>query len=105
MFARFRQADSSTTQEFGGLGIGLAIVKQLTELHGRRVRAASEGDGKGTTLTIELPLTVMRRSTDTDVPGAHPRAMPLQVKFFEQASISVSVETTTCKSREQPANR
>ena len=63
------------------------------------------GAGKGTTLTIDLPLTVMRRSTDTDVPGAHPLAMPQQVKFSEQASISVSVERTNCKSQEQSANR
>ena len=55
LFERFQQADSSTTREFEGLGVGLAIVKQLTELHGGRVRAASEGDGKGTTLTIDLP--------------------------------------------------
>jgi len=57
-FDRFRQADGSTTREFGGLGLGLSIVKDLTELHGGTVRVSSEGLGKGASFRIELPVLV-----------------------------------------------
>jgi PAS domain S-box-containing protein len=56
VFERFRQADSSSTRVYSGLGLGLAIVRQLLELHGGTVRAYSEGEGKGATFTIKLPL-------------------------------------------------
>jgi CheY-like chemotaxis protein/anti-sigma regulatory factor (Ser/Thr protein kinase) len=56
MFERFSQSDSSTTRKHGGMGIGLFIVKQLVALHGGRVTVNSEGPGKGTTFTVELPL-------------------------------------------------
>jgi PAS domain S-box-containing protein len=56
VFDRFRQADSSTTRKHGGLGLGLAIVRHLVEIHGGAVRAESEGQGKGATLTVILPL-------------------------------------------------
>jgi PAS domain S-box-containing protein len=56
VFERFRQADSSTTRKFGGMGIGLALVKQLIDAHGGSVRAASPGTGKGATFAVRLPL-------------------------------------------------
>jgi PAS domain S-box-containing protein len=56
VFDRFSQADTSTTRRHGGLGIGLALVRHLSELHGGKVSAASEGPGKGATFTVELPL-------------------------------------------------
>jgi PAS domain S-box-containing protein len=56
VFDRFRQADSTTTRSHGGLGLGLAIVHHLVELHHGRVYADSEGEGKGSTFTVELPL-------------------------------------------------
>jgi PAS domain S-box-containing protein len=56
VFDRFSQADTSTTRRHGGLGIGLALVRNLTELHGGRVTASSEGIGKGATFIVELPL-------------------------------------------------
>ena len=60
VFDRFRQADSSTTRSFGGLGLGLAIVRHLVELHGGTVSAHSDGVGKGATFTATFPLLTDR---------------------------------------------
>ncbi|HEX8185440.1 MAG TPA: ATP-binding protein, partial [Blastocatellia bacterium] len=56
IFDRFRQADGTLTRRHGGLGLGLAIVRHLTELHGGTVQASSLGEGQGATFTIKLPL-------------------------------------------------
>jgi signal transduction histidine kinase/ActR/RegA family two-component response regulator len=77
VFERFRQADSSTTRAHGGLGLGLAIVRHLVEMHGGTVRAESRGDDQGATFTISLPLVVMRafdvrRASDAE--RVHPTA-------------------------------
>ncbi|MEH1865804.1 MAG: ATP-binding protein [Nostoc sp.] len=56
IFERFRQADSTTTRVDGGLGLGLAIVRHLVEIHSGIVYAASEGEGRGATFTVLLPL-------------------------------------------------
>jgi CheY-like chemotaxis protein/two-component sensor histidine kinase len=69
LFERFRQADSSTTRQHGGLGIGLALVKQLAELHGGTVRAESPGAGLGSTFTIFLPVAALRAEIPRSSPG------------------------------------
>ncbi|MCT7969100.1 ATP-binding protein [Laspinema sp. D1] len=56
IFDGFRQADSSTTRAYGGLGLGLTIVRHLVELHGGQVQALSEGEGQGATLIVQLPI-------------------------------------------------
>ena len=60
VFDRFRQADSSTTRSFGGLGLGLAIVRHLVELHGGTVSAESDGVGKGAMFSVSFPLITDR---------------------------------------------
>ena len=64
VFDRFRQADASSTRGHGGLGLGLAIVRYLVELHGGVVTAKSEGEGRGATFEVVLP----RRAVETFTP-------------------------------------
>jgi PAS domain S-box-containing protein len=61
VFDRFRQAEASTTRKHGGLGLGLAIVRHLVELHGGKVAADSLGEGRGATFTVSLPIPVAHR--------------------------------------------
>jgi PAS domain S-box-containing protein len=56
IFDRFSQADSASTRKYGGLGLGLSIVNHIVKMHGGKVQAASAGQGKGATFTVDLPL-------------------------------------------------
>ena len=71
IFDRFRQGDSSSTRTQGGLGIGLALVRHLTELHGGTVTGESAGEGQGATFRVKLPLA----AASIEAPGVHPTAL------------------------------
>ena len=79
IFDRFRQGDSTTTRPHGGLGLGLALVRHLVDLHGGRVRAASEGPGRGATFVVELPVAILGPEAGTTLEtSAAMGALPLQ---------------------------
>ena len=71
VFDKFRQADGSYTRQHGGLGLGLAIARHLTELHGGSIEARSDGEGRGATFTVRLPLAIGGRLVGSAAP-AHP---------------------------------
>ncbi len=72
IFNRFSQGEAVTTRTYGGLGMGLAIAKAIMELHGGTISASSEGEGKGATFSINIPLMPISREISLD--RAHPRA-------------------------------
>jgi PAS domain S-box-containing protein len=78
-FDRFRQSDSSSARRFGGLGLGLSLVKQLVELHGGTIEATSDGPGRGATLTVTLPQHAAQ--TDAFVPQRHHAAPERKVRI------------------------
>jgi CheY-like chemotaxis protein/anti-sigma regulatory factor (Ser/Thr protein kinase) len=74
VFDYFRQADSTTTRVFGGLGLGLAICRHLVELHGGTIHVQSAGEGQGATFTVRLPLMLTR--TETSKNDEQPEVSP-----------------------------
>jgi len=76
VFDRFRQADQKTSRQHGGMGLGLAIVRHLVEMHGGNVQASSEGEGKGATFTVMLPITPVYQ-VDSSGSRVHPAARDL----------------------------
>ncbi|MBD1824091.1 response regulator [Cyanobacteria bacterium FACHB-DQ100] len=73
VFDRFRQADSATTRKFGGLGLGLAIVRQIVELHGGTIRAESGGENQGAVFTVTLPLSNAIAALQSNLDPPEPR--------------------------------
>jgi PAS domain S-box-containing protein len=76
VFDRFRQADQKTSRQHGGMGLGLAIVRHLVEMHGGTVSANSEGEGKGATFTVSLPIAPVYQ-VDSSAGRVHPGARDL----------------------------
>src|SRR5687768_154821 len=76
VFDRFRQADQKTSRQYGGMGLGLAIVRHLVELHGGTVQAASGGPGQGATFTVQLPISPIYQ-VDATGGRVHPGARDL----------------------------
>ncbi|HYK01220.1 MAG TPA: ATP-binding protein [Thermoanaerobaculia bacterium] len=74
IFEPFRQAESTTTRVHGGLGLGLSIVRYLVELHGGRISAESEGEGKGAMFLVELPALRNRTATPRRVAPQRPES-------------------------------
>ena len=86
VFDRFRQHDSTTTRSYGGLGLGLAIVRQLVELHGGTVTVVSPGIGKGTTFTVTLPAMIIPQ------PPSDPEPLNSIVEAKRRVEASPSLE-------------
>ena len=86
VFDRFRQHDSTTTRSYGGLGLGLAIVRQLVELHGGTVTVVSPGIGQGTTFTVTLPAMII------PLPPSDPEPLNSIVEAKRRVEASPSLE-------------
>ncbi len=93
LFERFWQADSSSTRAEGGLGLGLAVVRHLVELHGGTVRAASDGEGLGATFTVTLPLLRLEKSAPIEEEADVTR----MVRFRGLKALVVDDDEDTCE--------
>ena len=91
VFDRFRQADGGTTRRSGGLGLGLSIVKHLTELHGGNVRVTSDGLDQGATFIISLPLQAVRPEPEELIDDERRASFDVAAKKSDLTGIRVLV--------------
>jgi signal transduction histidine kinase len=89
LFERFTQADASAARPHAGLGLGLALVKQLVELHGGTVNAASDGVGRGATFVVTLPLAILH--VFEEPAGVHPRTFASAPEIEEARLVGLRV--------------
>ena len=89
VFEAFRQADGSVSREHGGLGLGLAIARQIVELHGGTIKVRSEGQGLGSTFQIHLPSIVSATAGSSPVPGPSAEKAPPRIDPRLLAGIDV----------------
>ncbi|HEY9837104.1 MAG TPA: ATP-binding protein, partial [Vampirovibrionales bacterium] len=99
MFERFRQADSKTTRSHGGLGLGLAIVRNLVELHGGQIFAQSPGPGKGSTFVVQLP-RLQDTSEEIQEQCLAPSSIESDQSFSELAGLKILVVDDEFDTRE-----
>ena len=101
VFDRFRQADSTSTRLHGGLGLGLAIVRHLAELHGGSVKAASTGENEGAVFTITLPVTLVinshKESEIEESNGHHKKSESLKLELNGLRILIVDDDVDTCE--------
>ncbi len=88
IFERFRQAEGGTTRRHGGLGLGLAIARHLTEMHGGTIEAASDGEGKGSTFRVKLPLLIVHAEPHLGLRREHPHAAAAQTPALELGDLA-----------------
>jgi len=97
VFDRFRQADASTTRQHGGLGLGLAIVRHLVELHGGTVEAVSEGKGRGAVFAVNLPLRATTGGRALQSGPAEGTGGPARVSLAGLTVMVVDDEADSCE--------
>ena len=81
VFERFRQADAGFAREWGGLGLGLSIARQLTEMHGGTIDVSSAGVGQGSTFRVKIPMMIVHPAPRDEAPRVHPRSQSRVVRF------------------------
>ena len=100
VFERFRQADNSYTRQVGGLGLGLAIVRHLVELHGGTVSAESEGENRGAMITVKLPAPAQPESGRTFTTESTSILLEnRKTKICSKAAVCCLSKTTTIRAR------
>jgi two-component system CheB/CheR fusion protein len=90
VFDMFKQADSSTTRENGGMGIGLALVRELVSSHGGRVEAASDGIGRGAQFRVFLPLFMPRQAALPAAPEESRSLAGKRILLVEDSSVTLA---------------
>ena len=101
VFDRFSQANTGSDRKYGGLGLGLAIVRHLVELHGGAVRAESPGEGQGATFTVMMPVRATREtSSESKRPAPSDEAMDALTEAITLDGLQIMIVDDVAESRE-----